>query len=83
MKNNEGTFVSALVDHLMCTGDRENINEVIMPIPLFFVIIKDKRNINGIVKEPKTMLVYIATQLLIPKIPNEMDNMNGHPMDLG
>jgi len=82
MKKSDGTFVSAVPDHLIWKGIKQNKVEEIRLRFLFFEIRKDRKKILNIVKAPNTEEVYNATQLLILNIPNTMVNINGQPMDL-
>ena len=76
-------LVSALADHLIWIGNKEKIIDEIKPILILFVIMKVIKNIVKIVNAPNKIAVYNATQLLTPKIPNTILNINGHPIDFG
>ena len=76
-------LVSALADHLIWIGNKEKIIDEIKPILILFVIMKVIKNIVKIVNAPNKIDVYNATQLLTPKIPNTILNINGHPIDFG
>ena len=57
MKNKDAIFVSAVADHLICTGDKvRNIAET-KPISFLFVIARVMKNIVNTVKDPNKIEV--------------------------
>ena len=77
------TLVSALADHLIWAGNKENNIDENKLTFVFFVMIKIMKNNMKIVNAPNNTEVYSATQLLTPKIPNTILRINGHPIDFG
>ena len=83
MKKIVVTLVAALADHLIWSGNRENIADEIKLKLVLFVIMRLIKNIVKIVNAPNNIEVYIATKLLIPKKLNTILKMNGQPIDFG
>lgn len=81
MKNKDATLVSALVDHLIWVGNKENNKEDIKLKSFLFVIIKAMKNMGKTVNAPRSNEVYKATQLLVPKRLKAILRINGQPMD--
>ena len=83
MKNIVVTFVVALADHLIWSGNKENIADEIKLKLVFLVIMRLMKNIVKIVNAPNNIEVYIAIRLLMPNKLNTILNMNGQPIDFG